>query len=148
MDYQKVWDKVLSKGEEVKHSFSIGEKYIKFSLIVWGIISLPLLFAFGAGVVVFLIALFYFAYYLRVANVYAFTNKRVLIHKGWLSTNAISIDYSKITDVRVREPFIDKILTKTGDIAINTAGTGYTEVVLQHVEKPYEIKKILDEMRD
>jgi len=73
MDYQKVWDKILGKGEEVKYSFSIGDKYIKFSLIVWGIISLPLLFAFGIGIVLFLIALFYFAYYLRVANVYAFT---------------------------------------------------------------------------
>jgi len=148
MDHQKVWDKVLSKGEDVKHSFSVGKKYIKFNLIVWGLISLPLLFASGVGVIIFLLALFYFAYYLKVANAYAFTNKRVIIHKGWISTNTISIDYSQITDVRVRESFIDKALTKTGNIAVNTAGTGHIEVVLSHVEAPYEIKKILDEIRD
>lgn len=148
MDYQKIWDKTLSKGEEIKHSFSIGDRYIKFNLIVWGIISLPLLFAAGLGLLTFPIALFYYAFYMRVSNAYAFTNKRVLIHTGWLSTRSTSIDYSKITDVHVREPFFDKILTKTGDIAINTAGSGAIEVVLRHVEKPYEIKKLLDEMRD
>ncbi|MFA5211557.1 MAG: PH domain-containing protein [Patescibacteria group bacterium] len=148
MDYQKIWDKTLSKGEEVKYSFSIGDRYIKFNLIAWGVVSVFLLPAMGFGVLTFLIALFYYKFYLRVANAYAFTNKRVLIHTGWLSTHSTSIDYSKITDVHVREPFFDKVVTKTGDIAINTAGSGAIEVILRHIEKPYEIKKQLDEMKD
>jgi len=148
MDYQKIWDKTLSKGEEVKYSFSIGDRYIKFNLIAWGVVSVFLLPAMGFGVLTFLIALFYYKFYLRVANAYAFTNKRVLIHTGWLSTHSTSIDYSKITDVHVREPFFDEVVTKTGDIAINTAGSGAIEVILRHIEKPYEIKKQLDEMKD
>lgn len=147
MNHQKIWDKVLSQGEEVRHNFSIGERYIKFNLIVWVIICLPFLFLFGTGLIVYLVILFYFGYYLKVANVYAFTNKRVLIHTGWLSTHVTSIDYSKITDIQVREPFFDRILTHTGHIAINTAGSGNLEVVLRHVQKPYELKKILDELK-
>jgi membrane protein YdbS with pleckstrin-like domain len=145
---QQIWDKVLGKDEKIEYSFSIGQNYIKLGLICWGILSLPLLFAAGFGVVTFLIALFYYGFYLKKANVYAFTNKRILIHKGWLSTNTTSVDYSKITDIHVREPFLDKIMTKTGVIAINTAGSSNLEILLQHVENPYEVKKILDGLRD
>lgn len=148
MEKQQVWDKVLGKDEKIEYSFSIGQSYIKFELIVWSIISVLLLFAFGLGIVTFLIALFYFGFYLKAANAYAFTNKRVLIHKGWLSTHTTSVDYSKITDIHVREPFFDRVLTKTGVIAINTAGSSTLEILLSHIENPYEVKKILDNLRD
>jgi uncharacterized membrane protein YdbT with pleckstrin-like domain len=148
MKEQQIWDKVLGKDEKVEYSFSIGQSYIKFNLIAWGIISIPLLFLFGFGIVIFLIALFYYGFYVKVANAYAFTNKRILIHKGWLSTHTISVDYPKITDIHIREPFIARVFTKTGVIAINTAGSNSLEILLTAVEKPYEIKKILDNLRD
>ena len=137
MNYEKIWNKTLSSDEKVEYEFSIGGRYIKFGLIIWGIISLPFLFAAGFGILIFLIALFYYGFYLKVANAYAFTNKRVLIHRGWLSTNTTSIDYSKITDVHIQEPFFDRIITHTGHIAINTAGTTLHEVILKHIESPY-----------
>jgi uncharacterized membrane protein YdbT with pleckstrin-like domain len=146
MSYQNIWDKTLSSDEKIEHEFSIGNGYVKFGLIVWGIISLPLLVAAGMGIFTFLIALFYYKFYLKVANAYAFTNKRIIIHTGWLSTHMKSVDYSKITDVHVEEPFIDRIITYTGNLAINTAGSNATEIVLKHVEKPYELKKRLDEI--
>jgi len=148
MSYEKIWKKTLGTDEKIEFEFSIGGRYIKFGLIVWAIISLPLLFAAGLGIFTFLIALFYYGFYLKVANAYALTNKRVLIHRGWLSTNTTSIDYSKITDVNVQEPFFDRIITHTGHIAINTAGTTLHEVILKHIEAPYEIKKKLDLLKD
>lgn len=148
MNYQEVWNKTLSKDEKVEFEFSIGKRYLKLGLIVWGILSFFLLFWHGMGILSFLIALFYYGFYLKEANAYALTNKRVLIHCGWLSTNTTSIDYSKITDIHIQEPFLDKIITHTGHIAINTAGSGNLEVILQHVENPYEIKKKLDELKD
>lgn len=69
------------------------------------------------------------------------------MHKGWLSTHLISIDYDKITDIRISEPILDRLITKTGNLVIETAGTGLHGVVLIHLEKPYEIKKKLDEIR-
>lgn len=147
MNYQKVWDKTLSENEKVEYEFSVSDRYRKIFLIIWGAISLMLLFVMGIGLVVFLIALFYLGYYLRVANAYAFTNKRVLIHRGWLSTNAISVDYDKITDVTVVENFFDRLITKTGSLIINTAGTYKHEVILKNIASPYEVKKRLDEIR-
>ena len=148
MKYEKIWEKILSKDEKVEFEFSIGKKYLKLGLIISAIYSIPLLFLAGLGVLTFLISLFIYGFYLKKANAYAFTNKRVLIHKGWLSTNVVSIDYQKITDVHVSEPFFDRIFTKTGNIGINTAGTTNLETILRHIESPYEIKKKLDELKD
>ena len=147
MNYEKVWQKTLANDEKVEYEFSIGDKYIKFQLIVWGIISLPLLLIMGLGFFTFLVALFYFAFYLKAANAFAFTNKRVLVHRGWLSTHMISVDYSKITDIHVVEPFFDRVLTHTGNIAIVTAGTTTDQIVLQHISEPYEVKKKLDALK-
>ncbi len=148
MNYDKIWAKTLSSDEKVEFEFSIGKTYLKFWFIVWSIISFLFLFLYGFGILVFLAVLFHFGFYLKVANAYAFTNKRVLIHTGWLSTNTVSIDYQKITDIHIREPFLDRIFTKSGSIIINTAGTTFLEVVLQHVQSPYEIKKKLDVLKD
>ena len=148
MRYDKIWGKILGSDEKVEVEFSIGDTYRKFGLIVWGIISLPLIFAFGLGIITFLIALFYYNYYLKVANAYAFTNKRVLVHRGWLSTHTISVDYAKITDIHITEPFLDRIITHTGNIAIITAGSTLDQAVLRHVQSPYEIKKQLDILKD
>jgi len=157
--YSKIWKKVLEANEEVKYEFSIGKKYRSLAIIIIGILTLFVLLSgiflsfkvkwlgytvIGIGVLVFLSALFYFGWYLKIANLYAFTNKRVLIHQGWLSTKLISIDYDKITDVSVIEPFWERIITNTGFFIINTAGTSSREVILAHVENPYEVKKQLD----
>ena len=166
MQYAKIWAKTLASDEKVQIEFSIGDRYQKFRTISWGIISL-LLFFFGIyaaflkgaspGVAVFLafpclsvflIAKFYFGYYLKVANAYAFTNKRVLIHRGWLSTHTISVDYAKITDVHITEPIFERFITHTGNIAIITAGSTSDQIVLLHVKAPYEIKKQLDSLKD
>lgn len=148
MDYESVWKKVLRNDEKVEYEFSIGKKYRMFGLIMFSIFLLPMLFASVVfTVLVWLIVFFYFGFYLKVANAYAFTDKRVLIHVGWLSTHTTSIEYSKITDLSVQEPFLERLITKTGSLAINTAGTNYKEVVLRHITAPYEVRKKLDVIR-
>jgi uncharacterized membrane protein YdbT with pleckstrin-like domain len=141
-----VWQKILSKDEIVKEEFSISQKYINiwgtFWTIIMGLFTIILL---GAGA---LIPAFYYFFYLKKANVYAFTNKRILIHRGWLSTNLTSIDYAKITDVFVSEGILQKLITKSGTLKINTAGSGGEEVVLNNVANPYKLKKLLDELKD
>lgn len=148
MTHEKIWSKVLGDNEKIEHQFSIGDDYVKFGIIAWGVISFFLLFLVGIGIFVFAIAWFYYKFYLKRANAYAFTNKRVLIHRGWLSTHTISIDYPKITDIHITEPFIDRLVTHTGDIGIITAGTTSDQVILEHIENPYEIKKKLDFLKD
>ncbi len=146
MNYQKIWEKTLSEDEKIKHEFSVGDKYRKFGMILWVIFSLLLLFIW-VGVVILPISIFYFGFYLKVANAYAFTNKRILVHKGWLSTHTTSIDYDKITDVQIKEPLFDRVITQSGHLIINTAGTTSHEIILEHIETPYEVKKKLDQIR-
>jgi len=148
MHYEDIWAKTLSSDERVEYEFSIGSRYQTVWLTVWGALSALLLIAGGLGVLTFVAALFYYKFYSRVANAYAFTNKRVLIHRGWLSTHTTSIDYAMITDVQVGEPFLERLITRTGNLSINTAGSSMREVVLTHVAAPYEIKKRLDALKD
>lgn len=147
MTNNHIWDKTLGSSERIEHEFTVGSRYIMFRLILWGIICLPFVFAI-VGVPMFLVALFYYGFYLKRANAYAFTNKRVLIHKGWLSTHMISVDFSKITDTHVTEGFFERIFTHTGSLATITAGSTSDQVVFQHVDSPYELKKKLDSLKD
>lgn len=152
MRYEKIWKKVLSADEKVEYEFSVGKGYIVAGIVCWGIISICLAFIgglwIGISILLFLIALFHYGFYEKAANVYAFTNKHVLIHRGWLSTHTISVDYAKITDVHIRERFSDRLITHTGSIAIITAGTTTDQILLQHINGPYEVKKKLDALKD
>lgn len=150
MHYDHIWKKTLGPNESVKYEFTVGKRYRKVLLIIWivigGIFSLTGAGAFF-GIPIILIAAFYYGFYLKTANAYAFTDHRVLVHLGWLSTRLISTEYQKITDVTVHEPFFSRVFFHVGSLAINTAGTSSEEIVLKNVEKPYEVKKKLDELR-
>jgi uncharacterized membrane protein YdbT with pleckstrin-like domain len=148
MEHKHIWDKTLNANEEVKYEFSVGKRYRMLLLIAVVLLGL-LCFSFSATVAVLVIAAgaFWYGFYVKAANAYAFTDRRVLVHRGWLSTKMITTEYQKITDVTVHEPFVSKLLFSTGSIEIDTAGTNREDLVLQHVENPYEIKKKLDELR-
>ena len=142
-----IWNKILSPGEEIKFEFSLGKRYICLAKVFFSVLGIPLLFFYGLGIIFILFGTFW-AWYLRRSNNYAFTNRRILILKGWLSTNLTSIDYDKITDVRVEQPFFDRVFLKTGILIINTAGTTAQEIILTLIENPYQVKQKLDEIRE
>jgi uncharacterized membrane protein YdbT with pleckstrin-like domain len=149
MKYQEIWDKTLTDQEKVQYEFSVGQGYKKFNLIVWTIIGVLLLFAWGFGIIVLAIVWFYYGFYVEKANVYAFTDKRILQHRGWLSTRTITIDYHMITDVQVREPFFQRVFTHTGSLSVDTASSNklHHEITFPNVDSPYELKKRLDALR-
>ena len=149
LQYKKIWDKTLSENEVVKHEFSVGYRYRVTLMLFWSALCLFLLIfpeTRFLSVLVFIIVIFYFGFYLRVANAYAFTNKRVLIHKGWLSTKLSTVDFSKITDLHVNQPFFEKIILGTGNLSINTAGLSGHTIVISRIDSPYLIKKTLDKI--
>ena len=82
MKYEKIWAKTLAAGEKVEFEFSIGDRFRKSELAIWAFIGLITLVVGGLGIVVFLIALFKYGFYVKVANAYALTNKRMLIHRA------------------------------------------------------------------
>jgi uncharacterized membrane protein YdbT with pleckstrin-like domain len=155
MQYEKIWQKVLSAGEKVEYEFSVSNSYRAYIIVCWLVIlglyaafmkiyELHISYSFTGFVLA--LVLFWW-YYAKVANAYAFTNKRVIRHTGWLSTKTITIDYDKITDVTVRENFLERSFSKSGALYVNTAGGIGQEVVLKHINSPYEAKKKLDMLR-
>jgi uncharacterized membrane protein YdbT with pleckstrin-like domain len=150
MHYEHIWKKTLGSSESVKYEFTIGKRYRKFFLVTWCVVGgLCLITVVGIPFGIFIIAFaaFYYGFYLKTANAYAFTDRRVLVHRGWLSTTLLTTEYQKITDVTVHEPFFSRVFFHVGSLAINTAGTSSEEIVLKNVEHPYEVKKKLDELR-
>ncbi|HET7215941.1 MAG TPA: PH domain-containing protein [Terriglobia bacterium] len=148
MEYTGIWEKVLNSDEMPEFVFSVGDRYCKAHLIVWGVISLPLLTVYGFGIIVFLVAYFYYGFYLKRANAFAFTNRRILVHRGWLSTGLRSIDYHQIVEVSVSERFFQRVITRSGNLGIKAAGQASHDVVLADIGSPYDVKKKLDELRN
>jgi len=149
MKHQKIWDKVLENGEEVKHEFSISSRYLNTWFIFWMIVVFTQSDSgdLTGGLMFLGIVAFYLFFYKKRSRIYAFTDRRIAIHTGWLSTKMISIDYNQITDIKIEEPFLGRIIYKTGVLQIATAGTGSPPVRFNHIEKPYELKKKLDSLR-
>jgi len=115
-------------------------------LIFWLIIGVILFFASSRiGLFIIAIVLFYFLFYIKKAYQYALTNKRLLAKRGWLSTSLISIEYEKITDILVKQGFLDKSFFDVGVLAINTAGTGGHELIMKNIGEPYRVKQELYE---
>lgn len=148
MNYKKICDKIVGKDEQIKYVFSVGYSFIALSMTFWSIISVIFIFFKYIGIFTLIIAIFYHFYYLKIANVYILADKRIIVKKGWLSTSTVSIEYKNITDITIQENFIYRLLTCTGDMIINTAGTDRAEVVLRHIENPHEIKDMINKLKN
>jgi len=161
MPHRKLWEKMIGEGEEIRFEFTIGRKYRNMKLIVFATLTslVPISAALygGLGHILFFVSavlwfgifcalFFYYVHYLRIANAYALTTKRIIVHRGWLNTHTTSIEYSKITDISIVQSFAERLLSSSGSVRINTAGTATHEVVLHHIENPYEVKKKLGEV--
>src|SRR3989344_9362527 len=145
MKFSKTWNKVLGSEERVEYEFSLSPQYLNVNLGWWFIVGLLTVWIYGLGVLIFAAALFYFGFYLRWANHFAITNKRILIHRGWLSTRMTSADFTQITDVEVRQGFTERIMYRSGKLLVNTAGSAAYEIVLPNIGDPYLVKKKLSE---
>jgi len=122
------WSRHLQPGEKLELSFGVGKRYLKFMLIL-GLITLPIILG------LFILGRYFF---LRYGLKYAFTSSRLLTKEGWFVTHLKSIDYDQITDIRTHENFIDKFVTHTGTLIINTSGRTIDEVTINEVAKPQD----------
>jgi uncharacterized membrane protein YdbT with pleckstrin-like domain len=144
MRYEQIWRKTLNENEKVEYEFSVAKKQRILVLVIWAIIGVIFLFSFPVVSILF-VAFGLIHYWYLGLNAYAFTNKRLLVHTGWLSTKSTSINYDKIIEVSVDEPFLNRTITNSGNLVIKTGGFGH-DVVLRNIESPYEVKKTLDRL--
>jgi uncharacterized membrane protein YdbT with pleckstrin-like domain len=94
------------------------------------------------------ISIFYHLYYLRIANAFVLTDRRIIVKRGWLNTSIKSVNYDRITDVGVEQSFLDKILYNTGTLSISTAGGDGYELELNCISNPHEMKKNLYDLKE
>jgi uncharacterized membrane protein YdbT with pleckstrin-like domain len=80
------------------------------------------------------------------SKLYALTNKRVIISKGIFSEDFQSTVYDKITDIELKQSFLDKILN-IGKIGVNTAGGDEIEFVFENTSRPLEVKNKINNLQ-
>lgn len=148
MEYQEIWNKVLISGDQVKYEFSVSGSY-NLACMVLGIlggIGIILTSAYVVGVLVATVSVFYFGWLAKKSNAYAFTDKKVVIYRGWISSELVTIDYNKITDIFVEQNIIGRF-TNSGNLVIDTAGSNSPEKQkMENIDNPYETKKQLDQI--
>ncbi len=150
LEHPDIWNKVLSEDEKIVHEFGVSDNYMMLGMAISIIIGLLAMWFFGRtwiSLIIFGSIFFYFAFYLKAARAYALTNKRVVIHTGWLSHKTTSLDYEKITDITVEQGFLERKLLKIGGISVHTADVGQKDKKMDHIDDPYELKKRLDVLR-
>ena len=74
--------------------------------------------------------------------VYTITTRSVIVKKGIAATDTTNIDIKDIRSLNVRQTIIGKIVN-IGDIHIGTTGTSGTEIQINGVPKPNQIKELI-----
>lgn len=117
---------------------------------IWGF--LPVLLAvifFGLDIIAIVIGLFIGSYftlsglYKKLTLKYLVTDRRVILKKGLIGQSTVSADYSRITDVTVKQGILGRVLLHTGTILLNTAGGDTEELELKWIQDPFEAKDVI-----
>lgn len=77
---------------------------------------------------------------------YTLTQKRIIIKRGLLNKETVTMPYSKVQDIDIGQSFIDRILG-VGDIVIY-GGHENSETILDAVPNPGEVEEIIYEQMD
>ena len=79
---------------------------------------------------------------------YIFTTRRVMIKEGFLSVTVTTAPFDKISHISVKQSLVERLAFNDGHIVIHTAGPTGVEMIIEHVEKPFELKNTLDSLID
>lgn len=150
-------DKYIPRDENVIFRFGIGLRYIVVSSLLWSIPLGGLAFffmraendSFFTQILLILLVVIIFGYVIRFASTYYFvTETKIYKVTGLGFRNVTSAQQSEIDDIKIIQGFLERILFNTGTIKFNTPGSGGFEVILPHVEAPYETKQNLYDLWD
>ena len=108
-----------------------------FGSIVMGILFIPLL----VGVVIL-----WWIHICIKSSCYVATNMRVIAKTGWLNTKQVEVRIADIRSVNLERTFRQRLFG-TGDIAINTAATAGSEIVMLGVTDPEQFVNMINAQR-
>lgn len=144
--------KIIENNNESFSEYGINSNKINFSKINSPEISEQIIKIWVVMLLIFLLIvipfiIFFNVFYLKISNEFVFTNKRIIVKRGWIETKVKTIYYERITDVSVSQSLLERII-KTGTISISTAGSDGYEAVLWHIKNPYEVKNVLSSQKN
>jgi len=135
-------------------NFSTGAKDFDFNSLDPSLsasnLNLNLVFIALLSAYIFIIlpaVLFYNLHYLKISNEFIFTNKRLIVKRGWLNTSLVSINFNRITDVSIEQSLVDRFL-KIGTLSVSTAGNEGYRVTLSHIKEPHFLKRQLHDLKE
>jgi len=143
---QYYWRRFLLPEERLVHVFGVSRAYL--ALFWWLplaiLLAAALWLAVGGvpaiGLLLFLavggasLPPLYLTYFIR----YAITDRRVMSREGLLKKDFVAVDLSSITDITIKERLLERIITHSGNVLINTAGSSGIELTLQHAARPFD----------
>lgn len=148
---EEKYKKFLSPDEKILQVMGYAKAELVWDL-TWGFMPvLVVALLIGLNVTSVIIALLIGAYFIfsglykKLTLVYLVTNKRVILKKGLIGQSTVSADYSRITDVTVKQGILGRVLLHTGTILLNTAGGDVEELELKWIQNPFESKDVIYE---
>lgn len=109
-------------------------------LVIGFVVSLIIGFSFMWIFIGFVVLSIFFYYYLTVRyrkERYIFLRDKVIFRRGGIfSDSETELIIRNITHVTMKLPFIQNKLFKTGHMAIESAGTGLTEIRISSIDNP------------
>lgn len=161
-EVRKKYEKFLAPGEELEFVAKIGDRYY-WSMVLSGVMIfgmlvsvlplstrfqlMPLWAAFPISLAS-LTGLFPMLKVMRLRHSlrYLFTNRRVIIKTGIFSLEVTTAPYDKITHIQIKQKFMYRMFYNSGSIILHTAGPTPVEMELVHIEDPFVVKNLLEEL--
>lgn len=153
---QKDIYKILTEGEEIEHECTISNIECCWNVFGWlllslvffpftsiGIVKLALAIYLIVYVITFPFLVFWYFIYLKQSNYYIMTNKNIIQHSGWFTSDYEIISYNKVTDIRIVQGILDRYLFDIGTIYLDTAGSPEPEAVFYNIDNPVEVQRLL-----
>ena len=119
---------VLTSNEKIIYEAEIS-MWAQSRLIVFGIITLPILIGF-----VFLLV----AYVHTISTELAITNKRVIAKFGFIRRNTVEINLSKIESIQVHQGLLGRLFN-FGSLVVS--GAGAPQAPIPGICRPLEFRK-------
>lgn len=135
---QRKFARYLSPDEEIVSVSTISPKYFRSMFLSWLLLT-PILIGIP-GLLRILRK--------RATLRYIFTTRRVMIKEGFLSVTVTTAPFDKISHISVKQSLVERLAFNDGHIVIHTAGPTGVEMLIEHVEHPFELKNTLDSLID
>ncbi len=131
----------------VNYRFALRFIYLSIILIIISLISTRYILFYG--IIILLILIYnYISLIIRYKKEeYIFYKNRIIRKSGSIFTNKeVELIIQNITHVKMKLPFIEYKLFKTGHIFIESAGSAKTEVTLFSINNPEQIYKLIERL--